>query len=60
MTSHVLHRILTDAGFVAREGAKHTRFTHPDGRITVVHRHRGDIPFGTLKAISRETGIPLP
>ncbi len=32
---------------------------HPDGRVTVVHRHKGDIPTGTLKAIERQTKVKL-
>lgn len=60
MTAHDLIKKLEDAGFVAHEGARHTKLSHPDGRVTVVHRHRGDIPLGTLKAIARETGVALP
>lgn len=59
MTAHDLIKILENAGFVAKEGAKHTKLMHPDGRVTVVHRHKGDIPKGTLRAIARETCVNL-
>lgn len=60
MTAHDLIAILEKDGFVAHEGSRHTKLTHPDGRMTVIHRHKGDIPLGTLKAISRQTGVKLP
>ena len=49
---------LTEAGFVASEGANHTRMTHPDGRWTVIGRH-AEIPTGTVRAIERQTGVRL-
>ena len=49
---------LTEAGFVAAEGANHTRMTHPDGRWTVIGRHT-EIPTGTVRAIERQTGVRL-
>jgi predicted RNA binding protein YcfA (HicA-like mRNA interferase family) len=50
---------LEQAGFIQKGGTKHDKFVHPDGRITVVHRHKGDIPLGTLKNIEKQTGIRL-
>jgi predicted RNase H-like HicB family nuclease len=32
---------------------------HPDGRKTVVWQHNGDIPFGTLKQIEKQTLYPV-
>lgn len=60
MTARELIQILERAGFVNNGGKNHDKLVHPDGRVTVIHRHRGDIPKGTLKAISKQTGIPLP
>ena len=51
---------LEAAVFVNKGGSRHDRLVHPDGRTTVVFRHKGDLPVGTLKAISRQTGIPMP
>lgn len=59
MTPQELVKILEKAGFVAKEGARHTKLTHPDGRITVVPRHKGDIAAGTLRAIAREAAVAL-
>lgn len=59
MTADNLIKILEKAGFSVREGSRHTKLSHPDGRVTVIHRHKGDIPTGTLAAIARETGINL-
>lgn len=52
--------MLERAGFENRGGRNHDKMVHPDGRVTIVHRHKGDIPLGTLKAISKQTGIKLP
>ncbi len=40
-------------------GKGHEKMVHPDGRVTVVFRHKGDIPKGTLKAIERQTQVKL-
>ncbi len=60
MTAKELIKKLEAAGFVNKGGRNHDKLVHPDGRVTVVHRHKGDIPLGTLKAIARQTGIRLP
>lgn len=59
MNAPHLIKILEEAGFKQKQGSRHIKLAHPDGRITVIHRHKGDIPTGTLAAIERETGIPL-
>lgn len=51
---------LEEAGSVNKGGTNHDKMVHLDGRVTVVHRHKGDIPLGTLKAIARQTKIKLP
>ena len=52
--------LIKKAGFVNKGGTNHDKMVHPDGRVTVIHRHKGDIPLGTLKAIARQTKIKLP
>ncbi len=60
MTARKLIQILEKEGFVFVGGTNHAKYVHPDGRKTLVHRHKGDIPIGTLKAISKQIGIKLP
>lgn len=50
MTARELIKKLEEAGFVNKGGTNHDKMVHPDGRVTVIHRHKGDIPLGTLKA----------
>lgn len=59
MTAHELIKRLEKAGFVNKGGRNHDKLAHPDGRVTVVHRHKGNIPLGTLKAIERQTKVKL-
>ncbi len=59
MTAHELIKRLEKAGFINTGGRNHTKLAHPDGRVTVVHRHKGDIPMGTLKAIEKQTKVKL-
>jgi predicted RNA binding protein YcfA (HicA-like mRNA interferase family) len=59
MTAQELVKRLEKAGFVNMHGRNHDKLAHPDGRVTVVHRHKGDIPLGTLKAIERQTHVKL-
>ena len=59
MTARELIQRLEKAGFVNKGGKSHDKLSHPDGRVTVVHRHKGDIPLGTLKAIEKQTKVKL-
>ena len=59
MTARELIKHLEKAGFVNMSGRNHDKLVHTDGRVTVVHRHKGDIPFGTLRAIERQTQVKL-
>ena len=59
MTAQELIKRLEKVGFVNHGGRNHDKLSHPDGRITVIHRHKGDIPLGTLKAIERQTKVKL-
>lgn len=59
MTSKEIINKLIEAGFINKGGRKHDKLVHPDGRITVIHRHQGDLPTGTLKAIEKQTKVKL-
>lgn len=54
-----LIRVLKKLGFSehAERGTAHLVFSHPDGRRTLVSRHRGDIKKGTLAGILRDLNI---
>lgn len=47
---------LEAAGFRCVGGARHDKFVHPDGRRTIVERHR-DIPDGIAREIMRQARI---
>ena len=51
-------RKLKKAGFVEvpKEGG-HKRFVHPDGRMTEVPIHAGELKTGTQDAILRQAGL---
>lgn len=49
---------LEAAGFTATEGAKHTKMRHPDGRWTMIPRHR-EITASTTRQIEKQTGQKL-
>lgn len=51
----VVKRLL-DAGFVSQGGTNHEKFVHPDGRVTVVPRHR-EIGEATARSIYRQAGL---
>ena len=60
MTAKEVIKKLKQAGWTCHEDGRHTKVTSPDGSITtVVWRHKGDIPAGTLAAIQRQTGVRL-
>ena len=59
MTAREVVERLREAGFIGYHGAKHDVFKHPDGRKTLVPRHKGDLPIGTLKAIQKDTNVTL-
>ena len=59
MTTRELLKRLSEAGFVNKGGKGHDKMVHPDGRVTVLPRHKGDIAPGTLRAIERQTGVKL-
>jgi len=60
MTASEVIKRLKKAGWTFTEGGNHTVGTSPDGtKKTVIHRHKGDLKPGTLKAIERQTGIRM-
>lgn len=43
-----------------RQRGSHVRLTSPDGKLhTTVPHPKKDLKTGTLKAIAKETGVPL-
>ncbi len=49
---------LKRAGFVeVRQTGSHLFLRHPDGRLTFVAMHRGDIPIGTLRKILKHANL---
>ena len=52
-------KALKKAGFVSNGGTKHETWLHPDGRRTIVGRHK-DIPTPTARMIARQANIKLP
>lgn len=53
----ILRRLLK-AGFVeVRQTGSHKVLRHPDGRLTYVAMHPGDVPTGTFRSILKQAGI---
>jgi predicted RNA binding protein YcfA (HicA-like mRNA interferase family) len=49
---------LKRAGFEEiRQTGSHLFLRHPDGRLTFVAMHRGDIPPGTLRKILKQANL---
>src|SRR3989344_3338920 len=59
ISAQKLIRVLKKLGFSehAERGTSHLVFSHPDGRRTLVSRHRGDIKKGTLAGILRDIKV---
>lgn len=57
----VIKRIEADGWYEVRQTGSHKHFRHPNkaGTATVPHP-KIDLPIGTLKSISKQTGVPLP
>lgn len=57
-TARQLLKMLRKAGFVVRRRrGSHVILKHPDGRMTVVPMHKGDLPKGTAREILRQSGL---
>lgn len=57
----VIRIIKKEGWFEVRQTGSHKHFKHPTlpGLVTVPHP-RSDIPTGTLRSISKQSGAPLP
>ena len=57
----VLKMLLTDGWYEVNCVGDHHQFKHPTkpGRVTLTHPVK-DIPIGTLKNISRQSGVTFP
>ena len=57
-TPHEVLNKLRRAGFErVRQTGSHLFLRHPDGRLTFVAMHRGDIPAGTLRKILKQANL---
>ncbi|PIS14263.1 hypothetical protein COT64_03525 [Candidatus Shapirobacteria bacterium CG09_land_8_20_14_0_10_39_12] len=55
-----IEKVLISLGFTPRTTkSSHVVFVHPDGRRTVVPVHNRPIFTGTLRAILRQSKIPI-
>lgn len=57
----VIAKIKADGWHEVRQTGSHKHFRHPSksGTATVPHP-KADLPIGTLKSISKQTGVSLP
>lgn len=57
----VIAKIKADGWCEVRHEGSHKQFRHPEkpGTVTVPHPKK-DLPTGTLKSISKQSGVPLP
>lgn len=60
-SGEVIKRIEADGWYFVRQTGSHRHYRHPTkpGTATVPHP-KADLAKGTLKSISRQTGVPLP
>ncbi len=57
-TPHEVLARLKRAGFKeVRQTGSHVFLRHPDGRLTFVAMHRGDIPAGTMHKILKQARL---
>lgn len=57
----VIRKIEAAGWYEVRQSGSHKQFRHPDrpGTVTVPHP-KAELGRGTLKSISRQSGVPLP
>lgn len=57
----VIAKIEADGWSFVRQSGSHRHYRHPTkpGTATVPHP-KSDLPIGTLRSISKQTGVPLP
>ncbi len=60
-SGEVIRKIEADGWYFVRQTGSHRHYRHPTkpGTATVPHP-KADLAKGTLKSISRQTGVPLP
>ncbi len=60
LTARKLMVLLGRLGFVqVRQRGSHVVMGHADGRMTVVPKHSGDIPTGTLRGIMGDIEVSV-
>ena len=57
MTKKEVEKLLKEAGFIKKSGGKHDIWIKSGFPPIPVPRHKGDIPFGTLKKILKNAGL---
>ena len=57
----VIKKLQADGWFEVRQAGSHKQFRHPEkpGTVTVPHP-KAEMARGTLKSISKQSGVPLP
>jgi predicted RNA binding protein YcfA (HicA-like mRNA interferase family) len=57
----VIKKIEADGWYEVGQSGSHKQFRHltKKGRVTIPHP-KTDMPIGTLKSISKQSGVPLP
>lgn len=57
----VISKLEAHGWYEVRQTGSHKQLRHPDrsGTVTVPHP-KADLPVGTLKSISKASGVPLP
>ncbi len=58
----VLKKLNKDGWYIVNQNGSHVQLKHSykQGRVTLPKHSNKDIPIGTLKSISKQSGVPLP
>jgi len=57
MKKRELEKLLRKAGFTKKTGGRHDIWIKTGFPPIPVHRHKGDIPLGTLEKILKQSGL---
>jgi len=59
MTAKEYKRLIKANGWIISQGKRHEQATHPDkpGVKIPIHRHKGDIPKGTLERMLKDAEL---
>jgi predicted RNA binding protein YcfA (HicA-like mRNA interferase family) len=57
MTKREIEKLLKKAGFIKKSGGRHDIWIKPDFPPIPIHRHKKDIPTGTLNNILKHAGL---